>query len=285
MLRRLEHKNILITGASGGIGRATALLCARKGGRLILSGRRLDALQAVQKEVLQHTDTAVVIEADIAAEGGGRRLVQDAERHIDRIDMIVCCAGQYSRAHTTTISMEALRASMDLNFFGTMEVVLTGLQSMLRRGQGQIVVVSSVDGKISLPMDAMYCAGKHALAGMLAAMRQDIRDTGIVLTTVLPGRVATPMIDDLDVPWVSGKIRPEGVARVITASLIRGRRGEVVVPRFSSRAIMVAGAISSRLSDALVRVFRLEGKPAERTASETVVRQKTPSHGQHETRD
>jgi hypothetical protein len=148
---------------------------------------------------------------------------------------------------------------MELNFYGAIRPILRVLPHMLERRSGQIVAISSVDGKKGLTYDIVYVSTKFALTGFLDVLRQELHGTGVAVTTVLPGRVDTRMIGDLDVPLVSAKISSDAVARVVLRG-IRRRSAEVLVPYWSSKALVVASAVSAGLGDWFVRILRLEGR-------------------------
>src|SRR4051794_10381177 len=112
---------------------------------------------------------------------------------------------------------------------------------MVARGRGHIVLVSSIDGLKALPGDAPYAAAKFALAGLGDALRQDLRPHGVGVTTVFPGRVDTPMVENLHVPLVSRKLPPERVARAIVRAIQRDR-AEVLLPRLAA-AFVYADAV------------------------------------------
>jgi short-subunit dehydrogenase len=98
---------------------------------------------------------------------------------------------------------------------------------------------------------------KFALGGLGEVFRQELRGTGVRVTTVFPGRVDTPLIDDVEVPWISAKVPPEAVARA-TVRAIQRNRAEVIVP-FQARALYYLNTFCPRLGDWVVRTFRLEG--------------------------
>jgi short-subunit dehydrogenase len=131
------------------------------------------------------------------------------------------------------------------------------LPNMLKRQSGHIVLVTSIDGKKGMPRDAPYAAAKFALAGFGEVMRQELFGTGVHVTTVCPGRVDTPMIEALRVPWVSPKIAPEIVARAIVRG-IRHRRAEIVVPSVYT-PLLAMNVLLPRFVDWFVRVFHIEG--------------------------
>jgi short-subunit dehydrogenase len=116
-----------------------------------------------------------------------------------------------------------------------------------------------VDGKKGLPYDAAYVASKYAVTGFTDVLRQELRGTGVYASTILPGRVDTPMIATLRVPRVSAKISSDTVAAAIVRA-IRKRKPEMIVPYLGPKALIVLSAMSPRLGDWLVRTFGLEGK-------------------------
>jgi short-subunit dehydrogenase len=130
---------------------------------------------------------------------------------------------------------------------------------MLARHAGHIVAMTSVDGKKGLPPDAAYVASKFAATGYMDVLRQELRGTGVSASTVLPGRVDTPMIASLDVPIASAKISAHRVARAVLRA-VRFRRREVIIPYAGPKFLVVASAVWPALGDWLVHVFRLEGK-------------------------
>jgi len=132
---------------------------------------------------------------------------------------------------------------------------------MLERGSGHIVVVSSVDGKKGLPPDTAYVASKFALNGFMDVLRQELHGSGVHVCTILPARVDTPMIENLQVPFGSRKISSDRVARSIVRA-IRKNRAEVIVPYLGPKFLVVANSFSPRFGDWLVRLFKLWGVEA-----------------------
>ncbi len=120
-----------------------------------------------------------------------------------------------------------------------------------------IIVVSTVDAKKGLPLDAPYVAAKFALSGFVDVLRQELHGTGIKVTTIFPGRVDTPMIEQLKVPWISAKIPPEKVANAIVRSLFR-YKAEVILPN-QAKLLCYIQPFFPQLADWVVRVFHLEG--------------------------
>jgi short-subunit dehydrogenase len=151
---------------------------------------------------------------------------------------------------------------MAVNFYGSLHLILRALPGMLERRHGSIVAVTSMDAKKGLPRDAPYAASKFALTGFMDVLRQELHGTGVSASTVLPGRVDTPMIERLNVPWVSRKISADRTARAVVWAIRRGP-AEVFVPYASMKLFALASAISAPLGDWLARTFRLEGEEQE----------------------
>jgi short-subunit dehydrogenase len=253
-----RNKVAIITGASSGIGRSTAIAFAREGIRLALAARTPDVLCKVEQEVRAYHQEVFVRPTDVTARAQVEALIQETRRRFGSIDIIVCSAGEYVRGAARDLSVEDFDRAIRVNFYGSLYLILGVLPSMLSQRSGHIVVVSSVDGKKGLPLDAPYVASKFAITGFMDVLRQELKGTGVHALTVLPGRVDTPMIAHIRVPWVSRKISSERVAGTILRCLNR-RRSEVIVPWVGPTSLVILNAFSPRLADWFVRVFKLEG--------------------------
>jgi len=248
----------VVTGASSGIGRATALALAREGWTVVLSARTEQALEALAGEIRGNGGTAHVIAGDMTSADGPERMIDEAIARLGRVDLLVVSAGVYVRKRPWETTVGDYQASMELNFYGSVRPILRVLPHMLARRSGQIVAVSSVDGKKGLTYDIVYVPTKFALTGFMDVLRQELHGTGVAVTTVLPGRVDTPMIGDLDVPAVSAKISSDAVARAVLRGIHR-RSAEVLVPYWSSKALVLVSAVSAKLGDWCIRILGLEG--------------------------
>jgi Short-chain dehydrogenases of various substrate specificities len=252
-----QGKVAIVTGASSGIGRATALALAGQEACVALASRNGEALAGLAEELKRQGRQVIVIPTDVTQQDQVEALVEEVIAQWGRVDILVSNAGEYIRAPITQLDPADLQRSLDVNFFGGVYCVKAVLPHMLAQKSGHIVFVTSMDGKIGLPPDAPYVSAKFALTGFCEVLRQEVHDSGISVTNVLPGRVDTVMIEDLKFAWISPKISPESVATAILNG-IRKRKPIVIVPP-QARLLYYVNVFAPTLSDRLSRLFRLEG--------------------------
>ncbi len=258
MMSRFKDKVAIVTGASSGIGRATALALAREGAELVLAARSADKLQEVAREVEAFGCTALCVPTDVTVREQVNNLVKATLDRWQRVDILIANAGVYVRSPVRAMTVEDFERALSVNFYGVLYAVLAVLPGMLQRHQGHIVLVNSLDGKKGIPPDGPYVASKFALTGLGDVMRQELRGTGVHITNLFPGRVDTPMIGALKVPWISSKLSSESVARTIVRA-IHKRKTDVVIPALSGLALIYANTLSPRFADWAIRLLHLEG--------------------------
>ena len=250
-------KVVIVTGASTGIGRALALEAARAGARVVLASRNREALDSLADEIGGGPDRTLVLPTDVTQLEQVTALIERTQAEWGRIDVLIANAGLYVRGPVTTLTLADFETALDVNFYGMLRAVLGVLPGMLERSEGHIVLMSSVDGRKGLPLDAPYVAAKSAMRGFSSVLRQELHGTGVGLTIVYPGRVDTPMIDHLRFHPVSAKIPAEAVARA-TLAAIRHNRVEVVIPGLAW-ALIFLDLLMPRVADWWVRFFHLQG--------------------------
>lgn len=191
------NKVVWITGASQGIGEALAKEFARLGAKLILSSRRPEELERVKASLsgLSVPDKVVVLPLDIAAGVEVlKEVVSKAEAAFDGagVDyMVHNAASSRPKMAALDASEEFLKATFDINVMGTIHLTRLLVPSMIRRGGGNIVLVSSIAGKIPSPAQTIYSASKHAVNGYFHSLRAEIADKNVKITVVCPGPIDT----------------------------------------------------------------------------------------------
>lgn len=255
---KLSGAVVIVLGASSGIGRATALAMARKGALLALAARNRAALEEVASEVERLGQTAMVCPTDVTCPEQVVSMVDRVLERWGRVDVLVASNGQYIRSPIRTVTLSLLEQSLKVNFYGVVSAVMAVLPHMLARRSGHIVLVSSMDARLALPLDAPYTAAKAALTGFGDTLRKELYGSGVAVTGVLPGRVDTPMIAGLKFHPISAKISAEVVARGIIRAVERGR-SEVILPP-QAWLLHFVNIFSPGLADWFVRAFRLEGQ-------------------------
>ncbi len=178
---------VLVTGASSGIGEATARHYAAKGHRLVLVARREDRLQALASEI----GGATVVAADLTAQDAPARIAATVEREHGRLDVLVNNAGAAWRGRFSEGGVENLRRHMDLNFEAQARLTEALLPILRRSAPSAVVNVSSVAGRVSRANSGAYSASKFALIGWSDALHLEERGHGVHVGLVLPGFVST----------------------------------------------------------------------------------------------
>ncbi len=189
MLLDLRNKVVLITGASAGIGEACAHAFARRGARLILTARSVDALEKLARAVAPAE--ARVIPSDLRQPQSVENLVARAVECYGRVDVLVNNAGVGLYVPSWQADLAQVREMMEVNFFAPLSLIRGLVPQMRRQGSGMIVNVSSVAGKVPLPWLSIYSASKAALNYVSDCLRMELRGTGIRVVAVCPGYVST----------------------------------------------------------------------------------------------
>jgi short-subunit dehydrogenase len=226
----LRGAAVLVTGASSGIGEATALAFARRHARLALCARRLDRLQAVAERCRASGAAEVVTrKADVSRAPEARAFVATAMQHYDRVDVLVNNAGFGWRGRLVEMTEEQVRSLLETNLQGVVWTTQAALPHMLGAGSGVIINVASVVGIRAMPYSAVYSASKHGLVGLSHALRGELSGTGVKVSVVYPGTTATEFFHGDDPGGVMTH-SASWVARAIVRTARWPRRDVVIAP-------------------------------------------------------
>ena len=194
---RLFHgANVIVTGATGGIGAAVALAISDLGGRVALLSRRGEQLEQLAAEIRRRGGLAMPMRCDVASEEEVQDTVAQAREQLGSIDILVNAAGIAIPEYAATARLDDLRRMMEVNYFGTVHSIRAVLPEMLRARAGSIVNIGSLAGRRADSTLSGYCASKFAVVGFTEALRIELFGTGVNLSLVMPGPADTPMLDN-----------------------------------------------------------------------------------------
>ncbi len=186
-----QNKVVWITGASSGIGEALAYTFAKQGARLVLSARREDELNRVAAGTKLPSENYMILPFDVSKHDEAEAKAKEVLARFGQIDILVNNAGLSHWSKIKDMGMDVLKRIIDTNFMGGAALTKAVLPSMLEKKKGQIVVISSILGKIVTHKQAAYNASKHALHGFFDTLRAEYGGEGIKVLIVCPGFVNT----------------------------------------------------------------------------------------------
>jgi NAD(P)-dependent dehydrogenase (short-subunit alcohol dehydrogenase family) len=198
---KLQNKAAIVTGATSGMGQATARLFAQEGASVVASGRDPERGAALVEEIRRDGGRVEFVAGDVSLPGTNERLVETCRRSFGGVDAAVCCAGMLGLGSATGVPVEAWRQTLAVNLDAVFYLLRSALPDMERRG-GSFVVVASIAALKGFPNHAAYCASKGAL---VALVRQVAIDYGprVRINALCPGPVDTPLI------WASAVAFPD----------------------------------------------------------------------------
>lgn len=186
-----NDKVVWITGASSGIGEALCAAFASEGAKLVLSARRKEELERVQRELGLASDRVMILPLDLGNTSMADEWTKSVVDRFGRIDILVNNGGISQRAFAADTSLEIDRKIMEVNFFGTIALTKSVLPVLLKQQSGQLVVISSIAGKFGFYYRSAYSASKHALHGFFESLRMEVAPQHINVLIVCPGKIKT----------------------------------------------------------------------------------------------
>ncbi len=224
----IAGKVVAITGASSGIGEATARLLAGRGARLILGARRADRLETTADDLRAQNPAVVVAAVDVASREQVQHLVDQAVDHFGRLDVLVSNAGISKIGPVADGDVDGWSAMIDVNVRGVLYGIAAAMPVFRKQGAGHFVTTVSTAGLKIVPDMGVYAATKNAVRTVMEALRQESTDGVIRTTSISPGFVRTELAESVDDASLRAQIRsnmdefglaPEAVARAIAFAI------------------------------------------------------------------
>jgi len=244
----------LITGASGGIGRACAVEFHRAGSLVVAAARSMDKLKALAEELGGDRVAAVCL--DVTDPTQRKAATAEARSRFGRIDVLVNNAGWASFGSVLKMPLEQIEYMLALNFIGPVAMIQAVLPEMIERGSGQIINISSVVGTQAIPRMTVYSATKAALNALSTGLRMELRGTGVDVLSIAPSSTSTAFfesaakVDAKATRIAETQYTPQRVARAVVVSS-RRRRNEVTLSA-EGKAITLIRRFSHRLADRIM---------------------------------
>jgi NADP-dependent 3-hydroxy acid dehydrogenase YdfG len=201
----LTNQVVAVTGASSGIGEATALACAEAGAAVALAARRTDRIESLAARIVEGGGRAITVRTDVGEESQARAFVQRAHAELGRLDVLVNNAGVMLLGPIADAPTEEWRQMIHANVFGVLYCTHAALPLMAEQGSGHVVNVSSVAGRVARAGSGVYNLTKHGVGAFSEALRQECVPLGVRVTLIEPGAVATEL---------SGHNRPEVLEQI-----------------------------------------------------------------------
>lgn len=271
----LKGAVVVLTGASSGIGRATALRLAREGAVLFLAARGEPALEEAARRCREHGARAAAVPTDVADETAVEALAARALREEGRLDVWINCAAVAAFGRFTDVPSAAFRRVVETNFFGVVHGSRAALSRFVEQGHGTLINVASVLGKEGIPNLSSYVASKEAIIGLSACLREELHGSERVdVCTILPSSVDTPIWQHA-ANYTGRRVRPispiydaDQVARAVVGCAKKPRR--VVFVGLAGSVVTALHKLSARWYEKLAAALvpRLLFRPGRAQATD-----------------
>ncbi len=217
MSKPLSGKVALVTGASSGIGEATAFELARAGATVALAARRADRLAGLVARIEEIGGKALALAGDMTVEAEAIKAVEDTVAQLGRIDILINSAGVMQAGGIEGIDLDEYRRVFDINVFATVYCSAAAVPHMLKQGVGDIINITSLAGRKGGPETNAYSASKHAANSLTDAMRQELGNRNIRVAILMPGATSTEVGDSISNPnWrkaIQAHVSKEGAVQ------------------------------------------------------------------------
>ncbi len=252
-MHAIEDKTVLLTGATGGIGRSVALALAKQGASLMLAARSAGDLEALRDELLATGARAEFAAGDLLDDGYRRNLPLRAQSALGQIDILVNNAGIDEFVEFAEQKRQDIQRILDLNIAAPMMLTREVLPPMLDRRSGHIVNMASLAGRVATPYAAVYSGSKAALTYWSFSLAGEVSDGGIAVSVICPGFVSEAGMfarRQREAPGIVAACKPADVAAAVVRA-VRERKPDVLVTPRPSRPLVALQAFSARAVTAL----------------------------------
>jgi len=253
-----KEKVVLITGASSGIGRTSAIQFAKKGASIILVARRKKKLEQVAEDLKKFNVSTLVCECDVSNKSQVQEMSKIVLEKYGSIDVLVNNAGFAIYGSVSNLTIEEIESQMATNYFGMVYCIKNFLPSMIKKKSGHIVNVASVAASFGLPGIAPYCASKFAMLGFSEGLKHELKETGVGITVVSPIMVRTTFFDHPsfeNMPKYSPtSLSAETVAKAILKAA-NSPRLEIIVPAVVRGAVWMKNTFPYLINPILGSTF------------------------------
>ncbi len=254
-----KNKVVLITGASSGIGKQTAIEFAKLGSNIILVARRKNKLEQVENELKQFNVNTLVCVCDVSKKDQVEELSKTVLQKFNSIDILVNNAGFAIYGSVSDLSIDEIESQMETNYFGMIYCVKNFLPLMLKKKSGHIVNVASVAASFGLPGIASYCASKFAMLGFSEGLKHELSGTGVGITVVSPIMVKTdffnhPSFKKIPKPTLTS-LESETVAKAILKAA-NSCRLEIITPSIVRIAVWLKHTFPYFINPILGKSFK-----------------------------
>ena len=205
-MQNIKGKVVVITGASSGLGEATARLLSAAGASVVLGARRVDRIQSLADELNAKGGKALALATDVTNHDQVKKLVDSAVQKFGRIDVMINNAGIMPHSPLERLKIDDWDRTIDVNIKGVLYGIAAALPHMKQQKSGHIINVSSVAGHKVTPNGAVYCATKHAVRALSEGLRVEVKPYNIRTTIISPGAVATELPNSITEPDVAAGV-------------------------------------------------------------------------------
>jgi len=243
---KLDGTTAVVTGATGGLGHAIARSLARKGARLVLTGRRADVLEPLARELGART-----LAVDLADRVGLDRLIAESRE----VDVLVANAALPATGRITDFEVAEIDAGLDVNLRAPIVLARALIPHMTQRGKGHLVFINSLSGKVAAPRASLYSATKFGLRGFAQCLRQDLHGSGVGVSTIFPGFIRDAGMfakSGAKLPPGVGTRTPEDVAEAVV-NAIENNRAEIDVAPLGLKLGAFIGGLAPGIGETVQR--------------------------------